>query len=372
MLIIVLKRRILFIDEYWILVPITVTAIGIKYFLMRKARRKKVTNQSIRDQREEEKQLITQAKIYSIATNNIGLLMFLLGFNEDGYCTVGDGARFIDHEFSMSKIREKFSNRAVRGVIYITEHALCYIVRKYDLLNAVLPNSFRGRVFLTSWVVLAHKLQVMFFMASMATPFLAPSLGILANAPVLYLTELTSFAGLLNAALSAKRAEAGLIPSSLIEQPLAHLKGRLRGLPDVVSVNYEKRNSGKVLLEMFNKKQPPQCMIPGYQFTDKIGLGKNVCDAINFELPDIGWSKEIEQNVVTLADVINLEENSLVKKAVKTYKDRNQIPRKVAKMVTMSDIGLDNMVSDDEIVEIADNAIKTVMKQAQRIRINNL
>lgn len=146
-------------------------------------------------------------------------------------CIVGEGFRYIVHSLYKSK--------QINGVIYITQTALCYLIKKYGLLLPAFSVPIEDFIGITSWYQLIRKTVV--------TALLGTSVPIviLAGSPI-YLT-LGLFIGIVGISLSFYNRDFNIISTSLISS-IKSIKRRIPDIPEVVSVNIKTELTNRIVM----------------------------------------------------------------------------------------------------------------------------
>ena len=254
------SNRYLLVNEYWILIPVML-AIDIIIIVKGKKNQAKKKLQS-EDQSERWKKKCQRWKIFHLATGNLLAALETRGGEDivvslvETYvevlhpqCIVGKGLRYVNNERLRKIVYSLFKSKAKNGVIYITNTALCHLVKIYGLDLPALPFPIPDFLGVSSWYQLVRKIISVGFLG-IPLPML-----ILAQGPKSIIISLA--AGSLGIFGMAFINDPGflIIPTDLISGPVDSIRRRIPDQPELVSVDLAPDAPSKVTM-------PAYCSLP--------------------------------------------------------------------------------------------------------------
>jgi hypothetical protein len=203
-------------------------------------------------------------------------------------CVVGKGFRYIDHERIHKLVHSLFKSKEKDGVIFITQTALCYLVKRYGLLlPAFLP--IEDPVIITDWYQFIRKAAVTLIIGGAIPMFIWSETAVF--------MALSLILGVSGIALSATNYDFPIIPTTLISGAVESINRRIPDVPEVVSVNFENKPTNRI--EMSNKRY--ECLLPEYRLIDP------TCRMKTIETVEIPNNIGLDYNdVVNMHDVTGL------------------------------------------------------------------
>jgi hypothetical protein len=298
------SNRVVFVNEYWILIPLM---IAIDIAIIVKVRR----NRAEKKLKEEQlKEKYKQWKIYHTATGNLtAALQIRAGENVlvrlvDEYievthpnCLVGKGIRYVNSERLRKIAYSLFKNKAKNGVIYITKTALCHLVEIYGLNLPALPFPVPDFIGVSGWYQLVRKV---ISVGCLGIPL--PML-ILAQGPASIIVSLA--AGGFGMVVMAYTKDPGfiIIPTDIISTSVDSIMRRIPDQPDLVSIDLETLSRSKVTMPEFSMGY--ECSLP-----DQIMFNPK-CSLRPSEIADIAANADVYlplnyDEVVNMQDVTKL------------------------------------------------------------------
>jgi hypothetical protein len=297
-------NRALFIDEYWILIPLMFAidmAIIVKVNKNRAEKKRKL---------EQLKKKWNVLKIFHIATGNIIAalqvragenvavgLVEVEGYNEvrNPNCIVGKGFRFVNNERIRKIAYSLFKSKAKNGVIYITKSALCHLVKIYGLYLPALPVPIPDFIGVSGWYQLVRKI---ISVGCLGIPL--PML-ILAQGPISIIFSIVA-AGF-GIVVMAYTKDPGflIIPTSVISTSIESITRRIPDQPDIISIDLEPVSRSKIIMPEFSKRY--ECSL-----TEQI-INNPKCSVRPSEISDIDANAGLfldYNKVVNMGDVTQL------------------------------------------------------------------
>nr|WPV76516.1 hypothetical protein [Naviculales sp.] len=250
------ENRLFIISEYYILIPIMLWIDYLIITKIKKSRQKK--NCEIK------KNYLTkckQLKIFHLATSNLVNILQIRG-GEDLVnitypdCRVGEGLRYINNDRIRKLVFSLYKSKEKNGVIFITQTALCYLIKRYGLGFPALPIPIEDFIGVTSWYQLIRKTGVAVLLGA-SIPLVVLAESLFSSVPGLLL-------GMAAIALSRYNLDLTIVSTSLIKGPLQSIKRRVPDVPEVISVDLRAEPTNKI--EMPQGKY--ECLLPEQRLTN--------------------------------------------------------------------------------------------------------
>ena len=361
------SSRLFIINEYWLIVP---PILILDYILIRKIiRLKKAKNKN--NYQTKSKHL----KIFHLAINNIvevlrirgGQELIELSFNYPA-CEIGKGFRYLENERLRNIIAKLFELKTKDDVIFITQTALCHLIKSYGfslLLPSFVP--LEDVVILTNWYQFIRKTCVVLLLGG---AFPVGVLGIYAETAVsLYILSVTL--GGAGIALALTNRDFPFVQTTLISGAVKSIESIKRRVPigtEVVSVDFENvdfENQPRNQIQM--SKNKPECLLADQRFTNRncrIKPSEIVENSNNIVLD--------YKDVVNLHDVTGLDTVEFTDKY--TFSDKHQLPSSTktvrpkprlrgTTVKFLDKFGDPQNVSENETWETATNSFKRIGKK---------
>ena len=285
-------NRLFIISEYWILIPLM---LWIDYLIITKVKKSRDKKNIKRDKLKTKKTKYKQLKIFHFAMNNIVKVLQIRGGEElidviYPECIVGRGLRYINNNRIRKLIYSLYKSKQRNGVIYITEAALCYSIKRYGLALPALPIPIEDFIGVTSWYQVIRKTGV--------TALLGTSIPLIILAENVFLLIPGLFLGIAGIVLSRYNLDLNIVPTSLITGPLESIKRRIPDIPEVVSVNIETEPTNKIEIP----QNQYECLLPEQRWTN------SKCRLTTTEIVEMSNDIKLDYNdVVNMQDVTGLD-----------------------------------------------------------------
>jgi len=300
-------NRLFIINEYWLLVP---PMLVIDYLIITQIIKiKKSKDKNIKSKKDYQTKY-QQLKIFHLAMNNIVDILRIRGGQElieitYPECGVGKGFRYIDHQRLRKLVYFLYKFKERNGVIFITQTALCHLVKKYGLLlPAFLP--MKSPAIMTDWYQFIRKAVV--------TILIGGAIPMALWAETVAYIALSFTLGGAGIALSLTNRDFPIVPTTLISGAVESIKRRIPDVPEVVSVNFEIEPTNRI--EMSNKRY--ECLLPEHRLTDP------TCRMKNIEIAEISNNIGLDYNdVVNMYDVTGLDTVEFTDRY--SFTDRSQV-----------------------------------------------
>jgi hypothetical protein len=293
------ENRVVFVSEYWILIPLMI-AISIAIIVKVKKNRAKKKLKS-----EQLKKKCKQRKIFYIATGNIiSALQIRAGENLLAYlvenyieiehpnCLVGKGRWYVNNERLRKIAYSLFRSKAKNGVIYITKMALCHLVKMYGLGLSTLPIPVPDFIGITEWYQLVRKI-ISVGCLGIPVPML-----ILAKGPASVILSLAIWGFGIVAMAYVKDPGFLLIPTNIISTPVYSINHRIPDQPDLVSVDLESVSRREITMLKFSTGY--ECSLP-----EQIMYNPK-CSLRHSEIADITANANIHLNYDEVVNIQNI------------------------------------------------------------------
>lgn len=306
-------KRLFIINEYWFLIP---TMLVIDYLIIIKI--KKYRDKKIIKTKKKYQNQSKQLKIYHLAMNNLVDVLRIRGGQQlidviYPDCQVGEGFRYINNERIRKLVYSLYKFKQRNGVIYITQTALYYLIKRYGLMLPAFPIPIEDFIGLTSGYQFIRKTVVTMLLGTSV-----PLVILAANAISLIPGLLIGIAGI---SLSFYNRDFNLVSTSLIIGSFESIKQRIPDIPEVVSVNIAIKSTNKVAMS----HNQYECLLPEQKFinpkcivtTARIG---EISDNIKLNYDDV-----VNMQVVTGLDTIEFTDRYQVPSLTKTVQTKPRL-----------------------------------------------
>lgn len=336
-------NRILFLNEYWLLVPTTVLA---NYFIIRGIRSHKAKTKELekfKNQIERERRI---RRIMYLALGLDGLSRFLIRGGADPIqfvdssnvkCGIEEGVRFLDNDRLRKIIHDLYRRKRRNKIIYITASAACHLCRHYGKYFLAIPVAV-GDFGTTNLYHTTRKIIVVSLLGGVVPLFaLGTSLA------------LSGALGLMAFGLRLAFADLDFIPTSpILADEFKNLKPRIPDIPDVVVVNVKPRDK----IVMTNPLQDDgQCWLPDQAVFNSACKPKPVpiSDELDF-IPDLRYEDVVNMKDVTKLDYVDFSDTT----ELGQFKPNIPHPRKGKTVNFLEKFGDSRIVDETDTWEVDD------------------
>lgn len=349
------RNTIYFLDEYFILLPISALIFAI-------AARKIKKNEQLKLKRMDEiRDLERRIRFYKLTTLGLGTMTSLTtlstltlamrgGDNEMGdvsdlSCGLGSGPAVINTNRVREYIVNKFGKRAVKNIIYITVQAVCYIIRKDGVTD--FPIAELRFIGLTSWLEVGRKASVMLLTGG---PLLYGYYLYLSSTIVTGTAIILAVGSLLGAICMFTR-NPYTISATKLSSIGALLKERIPGQIEVVYITVSDQFKNKVKLELDECALPEQAMFNKKCDISNISLNSGDILDVTQELPlDVHYG-----DIVGVSDVLGIPKTVLSDKPKLKLSSKFRVKPRAPRLEKFSDKIKEWNEQDPKISDIHSN-----------------
>lgn len=306
------SNRILFINEYWILIPL---ALVIDITIIVSVRRSRAKKRKELESENVNKRCL-KLKLFQLATSTFVPSIFTRGGDLTDYsgiepyadasypnCIVGEGLRYVDNQSLRTHVIKYFKRKAIKKIIFVTKTALCHLMLKEHIQVPILSFFLKhiGIIDINRYELLRKTVIV-----------LIGSGGILAVGLNSLYCGIALFASSFILQHYTQDANFEFIPTTFILDSNDSIKPRIKNERDVVVVDFSDGPKDKIT--MSNPTPGYECSLPD-QF-----LGNPKCNMqltstqINEITTNIDYDKVVNMEDVTGLKKINFNDRLEVSK----------------------------------------------------------
>lgn len=316
-------NRILFLNEYWVLIPLSFI---INYVILKKIR----SSQLKMEELERLKQLVEryekQERLRRVFYLSCGLTaVSFLGLGRGGadaillpnsglidvddiknQCDITPGVHFLENERLRKIVNSLYKHKRGGKIIYITATALCHLANEYGVMFFSLPFSVNDFGITSSYQFVRKFLTSILLTCSLANGLIY---GI--TNPAVWRSVICAILGIAMGLTHLEKINMTLIDPGI---PLDKIKPRTQQhLPEVVVINNSPGNKISIMTQNYKKGE---CWLPEQQWTNP------TCKQIKLtDIPDNAIDVIAEDfNYLDYDKVVNMEDRTQLKNY--KFKDR--------------------------------------------------
>ena len=305
------SNRIIFLNEYWILVP---TMLLADYIIIRKILSHKKKTGELRKLQEKIKRYKELEKLHriaylacnlsslssylacSLALSSIFMVLGREKFANVDYieCGIEEGLRYLDNSRLRKIIHHLFGKKRQGKIIYITSTAVCHLAKMYGTQFFALPVAV-GDFGTTNLYQTVRKIIVTLFLGAAGPLLVVGGGGVI----------IAVFLG--TVALKLSYIDLDKLPTSPVDETLlaGEIKPRIADTGDVVIVNYGNRLKAPSIVP-----EKPECWLPGQAFLNPTCKIKptEVPTAVDMVSHGLDYDKVVNMQDVTGLDRIDFSD----------------------------------------------------------------